>query len=242
MNGSDARQVHVSWAGILVLAAATYVAWAVYCFYQSPLRRYPGPVLAGECDTCLITRCMQRTSDCHFSFSAGWTDLWRLYHTLRGDIHLVNRRTHEKYGPVVRTGPNNLDLDLPALIKTIYSADGKWRKTSFYPPASNVADGKVVPNLFSLLDPAEHARQKRPVARHYSLAGVLQLESHFDDAIRLLCHQLEKRYMTQDGEFGAGFDVGQWIKMCMSLLFSKKLSMTDTAWFRRLGCHRPGHI
>jgi hypothetical protein len=108
-----------------------------------------------------------------------------------------------------------LDLNLPALIKTIYSADGKWRKTGFYPPASNVANGKVVPNLFSLLDPVEHVRQKRPVSKHYSLAGVLQLESHFDDAIRLLCHQLEERFMTRDGDFGQGFDLGQWIKMCL---------------------------
>ncbi|KAH6689886.1 pisatin demethylase [Plectosphaerella plurivora] len=206
MGGSDATQV--PWVSILVLAAATYIAWAANSYCRSPLRNYPGP------------------------FLAGWTDAWRFYHTLRGNIHLVNRQTHEKYGPIVRTGPNNLDLDLPVLIKTIYSSDGKWRKTDFYPPASNVADGKVVPNLFSLLDPAEHARQKRPVAKHYSLAGVLQLECHFDDAIRLLCHQLEERYMTRDGEFGTGFDIGQWIKMYAwdvigQITFSKRFGYLD---------------
>lgn len=139
-------------------------------------------------------------------------------------MHLVNLRAHQRYGPVVRTGPNNLDLDLPALIKTVYSSDGRWRKTDFYAPASNVMDGRVVYNLFSLQDPVEHARQKRPVARHYSLAGVLTLESHVDETIRLLCRMLEQRHMPgcHDGkagdetwgQFSSGFDVGEWIKMC----------------------------
>ncbi|KAK8043955.1 hypothetical protein PG994_012793 [Apiospora phragmitis] len=152
-----------------------------------------------------------------------WTNLWRFYHTLRGDMHLVNLRAHQKYGPVVRTGPNHLDLDLPGLIKTVYSSDGRWRKTDFYPPASNVMDGRVVDNLFSLQDPAQHARQKRPVAKHYSLAGVLSLEPYVDETIRLLCRMLEERYMPArsggDGEgetgerFSPGFDLGQWIKM-----------------------------
>ncbi|KAM0328616.1 hypothetical protein ACHAQA_005027 [Verticillium albo-atrum] len=103
------------------------------------------------------------------------------------------------------------------LIKTIYTTDNKWHKTEFYPPASNVVDKKAVPNLFSLLDPTEHARQKRPVAKHYSLAGILQLEPHFDEAIQLLCYQLEERFMRRWNldhcDFGTKFDLGQWIKM-----------------------------
>lgn len=38
------------------------------------------------------------------------------------------KKLHEKYGPVVRLGPNKLDLDYPELIKTLYSADTKWLK------------------------------------------------------------------------------------------------------------------
>ena len=125
----------------------------------------------------------------------------------------MNLRTHARYGPVVRTGPKNLDLDLPALIKTIYGTDGRYRKTDFYPPASNVVDGKVVHNLFSYVDPAEHARMKRPVAKHYSLASILQLEGHIDETLRLLCRQLGMRF-TVDGEYGPTFDLGDWVKMC----------------------------
>ncbi|KAI6347078.1 hypothetical protein MCOR30_000395 [Pyricularia oryzae] len=174
-----------TWAFVLL---ATCAAWNVLSCWRSPLRRYPGP------------------------FLARWTNLWRFYHTLRGDIHLVNLRAHQRYGPVVRTGPNQLDLDLPALVKTIYSSDGRFRKTDFYPPASTVVDGRVAYNLFSLRDPAEHARQKRPVAKHYSLAGTLALQPHVDDTIRLLRRSLDERYMGADG-FGEGFDLGEWVKM-----------------------------
>jgi hypothetical protein len=40
------------------------------------------------------------------------------------------KQLHEKYGPIVRIGPNLLDLDLPELIKVVYGTDGKWAKVS----------------------------------------------------------------------------------------------------------------
>jgi hypothetical protein len=43
-------------------------------------------------------------------------------------MHIQTKKLHEKYGPVVRVGPNHLDLDLPELIKTVYGTDGKWKK------------------------------------------------------------------------------------------------------------------
>lgn len=123
---------------------------------------------------------------------------------------------HDKYGPVVRTGPSNLDLDLPELIKTIYTTDGRWCKTDYYTSASNIVDGKVVYNVFSVRDPVEHARQKRPIAKHYSLPSILQLEGRVDEAVLLLGRQLEGRFMRpeEDGSFGESFDLGERVSMC----------------------------
>lgn len=45
-----------------------------------------------------------------------------------GDYHRRMKKLHDKYGPVVRIGPNLVDLDYPELIKTIYSTDERWRK------------------------------------------------------------------------------------------------------------------
>lgn len=45
-----------------------------------------------------------------------------------GNYHRRMKELHEQYGPVVRIGPNLVDLDYPELIKTIYSTDESWRK------------------------------------------------------------------------------------------------------------------
>lgn len=54
--------------------------------------------------------------------------MWRLLLVRRGDYHVQIKKLHEKYGPILRIGPNTLDLDIPELAKVLYSTDGKWRK------------------------------------------------------------------------------------------------------------------
>jgi hypothetical protein len=60
----------------------------------------------------------------------GWTNLWRFWLVIRGEYAMTMKKLHEKHGPVVRLGPNLLDLDFPELSKIIYGTDGKWRKVS----------------------------------------------------------------------------------------------------------------
>lgn len=176
--------------------------------------------------------------------SIGFTNLWRFYHTLRGNIHIVNHRTHERYGPVVRTGPNNLDLAIPSLIKTIYSTDNRWLKTEFYETSSSLVDGRVTYNLFSLRDPAEHARQKRPVAKLYAMGEVLALEPHIDSAIRQLCDGLDK-LCAGDGEWTT-CDLSKWIKFCeFNPIYTCQLLSTSAASDtpgRCLGRHQRGDV
>lgn len=58
----------------------------------------------------------------------GWTNLYRFQLARSGSYHLKVKALHEKYGPVVRLGPDLLDLDYPELIKTMYGTDNKWVK------------------------------------------------------------------------------------------------------------------
>lgn len=53
-----------------------------------------------------------------------------MYYAYRGDMHLISKKLHDKYGPVVRMGPNYLDLDYSSLIKTCFDTQGVWRKVS----------------------------------------------------------------------------------------------------------------
>lgn len=43
-------------------------------------------------------------------------------------MHVVSKKLHDKYGPVVRMAPNYLDLDYSSLIKTCFDRNGVWRK------------------------------------------------------------------------------------------------------------------
>ncbi|KAJ5441811.1 hypothetical protein N7491_004217 [Penicillium cf. griseofulvum] len=142
--------------------------------------------------------------------SIGWTNLWRMLHVRRGNYHLVIQELHKKYGPVVRIGPNVLDLDIPGLIKTIYNIKSDYLKTEFYHGSSAKNNGKIIYNLFSECNPKVHTQEKRPISKYYSLAGVLLLEPHIDDMTSCLCQRLEEEFI--DGSNPAKTcDLGEWI-------------------------------
>ncbi|KAK1836434.1 Pisatin demethylase [Podospora conica] len=164
----------------------TLLGWWALSYVRSPLRRYPGPGLAG------------------------WTNLWRFFLVRRGDYHRRIKQLHDKYGPVVRIGPNLVDLDCPELIKTIYGTDVAWRKTEFYHNNSIMVGREIVYNVFSMTDPAGHARMQKPIAKYFSIGGILALEPLMDESINDLCTQLERRF---DGG-SKTCDLGEWIAYC----------------------------
>jgi len=57
-----------------------------------------------------------------------FTNLWRLWRVTRGSIHTELIDLHKRYGPVVRVGPNIINVDYPELIKTVFSTKGDWKK------------------------------------------------------------------------------------------------------------------
>ncbi|KAF4340768.1 cytochrome P450 monooxygenase [Fusarium beomiforme] len=183
--------------GITVSISAVLLWWMISTL-TSPLRRYPGP------------------------FLAKWTNLWRLYHVWTQRYQWTIHELHQKYGPIVRIGPNLLDLDYPELIKTIYGTDTKWRKTEFYDNNAIIVDGKIMHNLFSQTSPTEHARMKKPIAKYYSSSSVLTLETKMNRVIEEFFAQLEERYMqnTKAVDLATWFGLYTW-DMISTLTFSQ---------------------
>ncbi len=120
------------------------------------------------------------------------------------------KKLHEKYGPIVRIGPNLLDLDIPDLYRIIYGTDGKWIKSDFYKNSSSMIDGKQVFHMFSEVDPTLHAQIKRPVVRHYSVPAVLTMEPLMDSVITDFINTLQKRYV----EPKKTCEFGDWLGYC----------------------------
>ncbi|GES64133.1 putative benzoate 4-monooxygenase cytochrome P450 [Aspergillus terreus] len=172
----------IAWACVLAVPI-----WYLTAYLISPLRQFPGPVLAG------------------------WTNLWRMYHVRKGNIHVVVHNLHKKYGPVVRIAPGVLDLDLPDLVRTIYNAKGDFRKTEFYHVSSTKTNGKIIYNLFSERSPEQHLRQKRPIAKYYAMTEVLTLEPHVNEMIQCLCQRLEEEFVDKPKR-GSICDLSEWMR------------------------------
>ncbi|KAK8038259.1 Cytochrome P450 family protein [Apiospora phragmitis] len=120
---------------LLGVAAAivTYVVTiVVYRLYFHPLSKYPGP------------------------FWAKITDAYQLYHAWKGDRHLEFWRNHEKYGKIVRFGPNCLSFNSNRALKTIYGFKSNVRKAEFYEAFVHPA-----PNTHNARDKTLHARKRR---------------------------------------------------------------------------------
>ena len=106
----------------------------VYITYQRwfhPLSKYPGP------------------------FLASLTDLWKAYQMTQRRLPYKYAELHEKYGPVIRVGPNSLSFSDPNAIAPIYQAGRRMKKSKFY-------DGftAFIPNMFGT--------QNETVSRNFS--------------------------------------------------------------------------
>ncbi|KAL2264593.1 hypothetical protein VTJ83DRAFT_7103 [Remersonia thermophila] len=181
------------------------VLWLFIADYTSPLKRYPGP------------------------FLARWTNLYRWWQVYKGNYAPHIKKLHEKYGPVVRLGPNMLDIDLPELSRVIYGTVG-WAKSDMYTVNSPLVNGKLLSNIFSEVDPAQHAKMKRPVVRHYSVSAVQALEPQVDSVLTDLLSLLQRRYVEKE----QACDVGEWLNF-FAWDFMGMVTMSHTYGFLEKG-------
>lgn len=84
----------------------TILIYVIYTRYSTPLRKVPGPWLASI------------------------SQLDRLLTAASGKQMLTHIRYHERYGPVVRVGPNHVSFADGVLIPKVYGIAGKFRKVS----------------------------------------------------------------------------------------------------------------
>ncbi|CAG7559457.1 unnamed protein product [Fusarium equiseti] len=175
-----------SLVSLIFVPIITFWLWIITSYLSSPLKKYPGP------------------------FLGRFTRLWYMYQVSTGDSHLILEKLHKKYGPIVRITPSIIDVDIPEIIKSIFNTKDDWLKTPFYHGSSALVSGQIVLNLFSQTDPVKHRKERKPIAKFYSTAGVTTLEPHIDKVIDQLCGQLEERFM-EGNNFGKICDIGQWI-------------------------------
>lgn len=160
-------------AGIAVLALLA--AW-IYGVLNGPLARLPGP------------------------WHTKWTDICLKYQTVKGRRPKYVHELHEKYGPIVRIGPDEASIMDTAAAQVIYSVKGEYHKSTFYQ--------KLVPDVqsvFSTIRVDVHRRMRRLLSSSLSETGLKVHRAAVDRKARLAVQR-----MGEEMERRGATDVFHW--------------------------------
>ncbi|KAI1499097.1 isotrichodermin C-15 hydroxylase [Biscogniauxia marginata] len=147
--------------GVAASGLIYVVGLVIYRVFFHPLAKYPGPFLAKI------------------------TNVYQLYHAWKGDRHLEFWRMHERYGRIVRFGPNSVSFNTNAALKDIYGFKANVRKAPFYDAFVHPA-----PNTHNARDKALHARKRRVLSQGFSDAAMKEMERYILANVRTFCQQI----------------------------------------------------
>jgi benzoate 4-monooxygenase len=161
----------------LVAALVCFILFSlIFSVFFDPLRKIPGP------------------------FWAKRTNLWKTWHTYRGDLHDVVVKLHKKCGPAIRIGPGDVNFQSRGAVDTIYKAGRAMPKTAYYD--GFVPAGRV--NLFTTRDETFHALRRRQMAHSFSTATLLQFEGTFNK-------HLDRLFTNVEHSVGTTFDMKELV-------------------------------
>ncbi|OCK83723.1 benzoate 4-monooxygenase cytochrome P450 [Lepidopterella palustris CBS 459.81] len=188
-------------AGIGGAIVVYFLGLWVYRLTLHPLAKYPGPFLYKLTDWSLIIQCYQ------------------------GNRHLHHLRDHEKYGPIVRIGPNTLSFNTETALNAIYgSKKVNVRKTGMY---ITMDAGAGALSTHTEVDKEKHAYRRRVMSHAFSDNALRSAEPFILDNINIFCNLMAPK---EKGAWSEAKDMSQW---CAWLGFD---IMGDLAFGKRFRC------
>ncbi|EUC27114.1 hypothetical protein COCCADRAFT_10203 [Bipolaris zeicola 26-R-13] len=155
----------VNLAGAVVAVfIASLISLVLYRLYFHPLRSLPGPLIAKV------------------------TSFYNTFHIVKCDEARNMHVLHERYGQVVRYGPNHVSIRSPEAVRKLYTVSTHTRKADSYlafPRDPNKA------SLFSAIDKGVHARKRRILRYGFSDSALKDAESIVKKYVSILCKCLE---------------------------------------------------
>ncbi|KAL8870024.1 MAG: hypothetical protein Q9174_003832, partial [Haloplaca sp. 1 TL-2023] len=126
---------------------------------------------------------------------ASFSKLWMMYHTYSGDMHEAVAQACEKYGPLVRIGPNDLvtnDADFLRRMSAIRSpyTKSEWYSGTQFDPGMN--------HVFSERDEVRHRDLRNRMSSGYSGLENPYLEESVDDRLEDLTNLIRAKYTSTD--------------------------------------------
>ncbi|EJT78854.1 hypothetical protein GGTG_03948 [Gaeumannomyces tritici R3-111a-1] len=131
-----------------------------------------------------------------------WTTLPSVYFILTARHPVWIHSLHERYGPVVRYAPGEVDVSDPAAAQSIHAAKAGFLKSPLY--SRLITD---LSSVFNEIGPEVHRRYKRYLSGHMSETGLKAFLPRIDDKVRLAIRKMAEE---SRGTRGAA-DVAKWL-------------------------------
>ncbi|KAF5722727.1 pisatin demethylase (cytochrome P450) [Fusarium mundagurra] len=144
------------------------------------------------------SRTWYRLSHVPGPFWAGFSKAWMVRQSFKGIQPYAMQQANEKYGSLVRIGPNELATDDPKLLRRMMSSRSAYTRGPWY-NALRFEPGKD--NLFSMRDDDAHAKLRNKMAAGYSGKENESLERTIDKHIAKLIDLLETKYLSTDKDY-----------------------------------------
>ncbi|OKL61118.1 hypothetical protein UA08_03098 [Talaromyces atroroseus] len=123
---------------------------------------------------------------------------WRLaYEDYNGTRTRTIHALHQKYGPVVRIGPNEVSCNSISALKSVYGAGSGFERTSFY----HMFEVYGRKNMFSFPTVKAHGERKKMFAHAYAKSAVMNKEnaSLIERKVRLYMELLGREEEKEEG-------------------------------------------
>ncbi|KAI1498990.1 cytochrome P450 [Biscogniauxia marginata] len=161
---------------------------------------------------------------------ASISNIPRLTWAWSGKAHQIHIGLHEKYGDLVRLGPNVTSVGDPFAIQKIYGTGAGLPKSDYYKVFQPMSKGRIIPGLFNTQDEKLHRQMKRPIAAIYSMANLVEFEPYVDVTITFFLERLEELRKNS----GRTCNLGTWLQLFAfdvmgEITFSKRLGFLDEA-------------
>ena len=172
---SKSRQV----ISLTSLVAVLFIIKILYNLYFHPLAKYPGPKLYGA------------------------TPIPVSLAQLRGKLHVITKKAHDQYGPVVRLSPNELSFISAPAWQDIYAR--RQGKPALPRDRTFFNDMLVEPQTMTMANDTDHTRIRRSLNPAFSPRALLDQEPILQKNVDLLMDKLQER-----AEQGLSTDLRAW--------------------------------
>ncbi|KAL8837304.1 MAG: hypothetical protein Q9170_002561 [Blastenia crenularia] len=153
-------------SSVFVFICIYYTFYGLYNLYWHPLSHFPGPP----------------------AFAS--SRLPYVYHHVTGDLAVTFHALHKKYGPIVRTAPNELSFNDPDALNTIHTEQKSG--CPVFPKnydSFNETRNQISKSVFIAND-SDHARMRKVINQAFSESALRDQEPRIQNHVSSLIHQV----------------------------------------------------